>query len=163
MAALRAGRVPSHRNVTTYRELCCGGGALDTHMKGLMDDVIRQLTGGEDLAGNDGPPKAGKAIDGEKEKAILETPQKEMNEAYDPETVHTPPPLTPTVLQVGKTDDASLLLANWVKGTIKEYNEVKAMLMASDDKVIRAYGWHLHQQTQNPDLKQLCNPIVYAS
>jgi len=55
MAALRAGRVPSQRNVAAYREPCCRGGPLDAQMKGLMDEVIKQLTGGEDLADNDGP------------------------------------------------------------------------------------------------------------
>jgi len=46
---------------------------------------------------------------------------------------------------------------------MKEYNEVKATLMASDDKVIRAYGWHLHQQTQDPDLTEAIGAFIKRS
>jgi hypothetical protein len=46
---------------------------------------------------------------------------------------------------------------------MKEYNEVKATLMASDDKVIRAYGWHLHQQTQDPDLTEAMGAFIKRS
>jgi hypothetical protein len=90
--------VPSKRNITAYRELCCGGGALDAHMKGLIEDAIAQLTDRD----NNGPPKTGKTdeedADNDKEEKVVQkemVTQKEMVEIHDPKT--TTPTLTPTL------------------------------------------------------------------
>ncbi|PSS06731.1 hypothetical protein M430DRAFT_195301 [Amorphotheca resinae ATCC 22711] len=85
----------------------------------------------------------------------------------DDENVGTTPDdvaLTPTMPAVTiQTDNAGLVLANWVKKTIKESDEVKATLMTSEDKVIRAYGWHIHQQTQDRDLVEAMGVFIKRS